>query len=107
MRQVSVPYEITLLSNGVSVPLSGTTFQYLMKLHYSQTFRAALVEVLRVSVPYEITLLSNPKMVRLFVFLVSVPYEITLLSNDPERAEVFTVVSVPYEITLLSNLYSI
>ena len=56
---VSVPYEITLLSNGVSIPLTGTTvsvpyeitllsnscyyntrieeFQYLMKLHYSQT----------------------------------------------------------------------
>ena len=34
---VSVPYEITLLSNlGVSIPTAGT-FQYLMKLHYSQT----------------------------------------------------------------------
>ena len=59
IRQVSVPYEITLLSNGianylvvghVSVPYEITLlsnlarifqivdeFQYLMKLHYSQT----------------------------------------------------------------------
>ena len=56
---VSVPYEITLLSNLLSLC-------------------AALVEV---SVPYEITLLSNITMMLLISRAVSVPYEITLLSN--------------------------
>ena len=35
---VSVPYEITLLSNHCSCCNSDYVFQYLMKLHYSQTF---------------------------------------------------------------------
>ena len=78
---VSVPYEITLLSNrcnhiGVVCP---------------------------VSVPYEITLLSNA----FFNFIrkekVSVPYEITLLSNTGMINHTRSGVSVPYEITLLSN----
>ena len=34
---VSVPYEITLLSNWVIKPSNAVKFQYLMKLHYSQT----------------------------------------------------------------------
>ena len=34
---ISVPYEITLLSNIVSTFASSVLFQYLMKLHYSQT----------------------------------------------------------------------
>ena len=34
---VSVPYEITLLSNALVVCLKVNWFQYLMKLHYSQT----------------------------------------------------------------------
>ena len=34
---VSVPYEITLLSNCVYSNLVNNEFQYLMKLHYSQT----------------------------------------------------------------------
>ena len=34
---VSVPYEITLLSNHVRSFTSKDKFQYLMKLHYSQT----------------------------------------------------------------------
>ena len=42
-------------------------FQYLMKLHYSQTLvRVAYVHI-KVSVPYEITLLSNQVMI-LFTF---------------------------------------
>ena len=36
-------------------------FQYLMKLHYSQTNGGALMTIKEVSVPYEITLLSNLK----------------------------------------------
>ena len=36
-RIVSVPYEITLLSNNVFIQTSLAKFQYLMKLHYSQT----------------------------------------------------------------------
>ena len=39
---VSVPYEITLLSNGINVTLLDFVFQYLMKLHYSQTVRLCL-----------------------------------------------------------------
>ena len=35
---VSVPYEITLLSNERQDNGAGKKFQYLMKLHYSQTF---------------------------------------------------------------------
>ena len=34
---VSVPYEITLLSNNAGVESRLDEFQYLMKLHYSQT----------------------------------------------------------------------
>ena len=34
---VSVPYEITLLSNAAVFTQLNTWFQYLMKLHYSQT----------------------------------------------------------------------
>ena len=34
---VSVPYEITLLSNGGHYDTPPYWFQYLMKLHYSQT----------------------------------------------------------------------
>ena len=37
VKKVSVPYEITLLSNGALVGFSVGLFQYLMKLHYSQT----------------------------------------------------------------------
>ena len=36
-RGVSVPYEITLLSNNAGVESRLDEFQYLMKLHYSQT----------------------------------------------------------------------
>ena len=36
--KVSVPYEITLLSNSIFGELFDVLFQYLMKLHYSQTF---------------------------------------------------------------------
>ena len=34
---VSVPYEITLLSNAIFRTCDINEFQYLMKLHYSQT----------------------------------------------------------------------
>ena len=34
---VSVPYEITLLSNSFDYSGDDFMFQYLMKLHYSQT----------------------------------------------------------------------
>ena len=37
--KVSVPYEITLLSNYIRVFNDYDEFQYLMKLHYSQTNR--------------------------------------------------------------------
>ena len=56
---VSVPYEITLLSNLHSVNLESGF----------------------VSVPYEITLLSNSIPYNHIIVMVSVPYEITLLSN--------------------------
>ena len=56
---VSVPYEITLLSNLKPMVLPMLVFQYLMKLHYSQTFVGSVLQNLLVSVPYEITLLSN------------------------------------------------
>ena len=59
MPKVSVPYEITLLSNSF--------------LHNKRPFV--------VSVPYEITLLSNSARSFFLRTTVSVPYEITLLSN--------------------------
>ena len=59
LNRVSVPYEITLLSNQ----------------------RMFYVTFLKVSVPYEITLLSNLLSVSKLMLYVSVPYEITLLSN--------------------------
>ena len=58
---VSVPYEITLLSNQIVDDLN----------------------TISVSVPYEITLLSNPMLMTFLMMSVSVPYEITLLSNCP------------------------
>ena len=58
--KVSVPYEITLLSNGIRYVLPSQS----------------------VSVPYEITLLSNVAGQSYIVSFVSVPYEITLLSNQ-------------------------
>ena len=36
-HRVSVPYEITLLSNRLMLARAHGGFQYLMKLHYSQT----------------------------------------------------------------------
>ena len=36
-KEVSVPYEITLLSNFYLILSKWDEFQYLMKLHYSQT----------------------------------------------------------------------
>ncbi len=59
MIRVSVPYEITLLSNLRSEEIKNDI----------------------VSVPYEITLLSNTATASPLSGLVSVPYEITLLSN--------------------------
>ena len=65
---VSVPYEITLLSN----------------------YKVVACIVKRVSVPYEITLLSNLVFGCALVLSVSVPYEITLLSNKKRQdLEVF------------------
>ena len=58
---VSVPYEITLLSNS----------------------RYRIANAKDVSVPYEITLLSNTRYKCFGKLIVSVPYEITLLSNLP------------------------
>ena len=83
--RVSVPYEITLLSNGVESRLDEQN----------------------VSVPYEITLLSNTKLSYFIRTKVSVPYEITLLSNRVIHCPIKTKVSVPYEITLLSNIITI
>ena len=79
-------------------------FQYLMKLHYSQTLSIFHNKKVGVSVPYEITLLSNSNGISALFFIVSVPYEITLLSNRAKAVINLTSVSVPYEITLLSNL---
>ena len=61
--KVSVPYEITLLSNPTVN-------------HF---------ETVRVSVPYEITLLSNKAVIVIATAAVSVPYEITLLSNPQAK----------------------
>ena len=46
-RSVSVPYEITLLSNLGFVCLSKSQFQYLMKLHYSQTVGDKMTDISR------------------------------------------------------------
>ena len=59
LKLVSVPYEITLLSNIKTVITKTPKFQYLMKLHYSQTLVTTIASNPLVSVPYEITLLSN------------------------------------------------
>ena len=78
-------------------------FQYLMKLHYSQTLAHVNGLEKLVSVPYEITLLSNMCYILHSNGTVSVPYEITLLSNTLTISNQSLTVSVPYEITLLSN----
>ena len=79
------------------------SFQYLMKLHYSQTGFFGVPGCGKVSVPYEITLLSNLANLMSYAPPVSVPYEITLLSNRFPHVMNYNKVSVPYEITLLSN----
>ena len=48
--------------------VSANQFQYLMKLHYSQTGVVLSVILGIVSVPYEITLLSNSIILRLTKF---------------------------------------
>ena len=83
--------------------MSFVVFQYLMKLHYSQTTLDNALASRLVSVPYEITLLSNLYVKFTNLCIVSVPYEITLLSNDYSPFCCVSFVSVPYEITLLSN----
>ena len=69
IKKVSVPYEITLLSN--------------------RNYNIRIID--KVSVPYEITLLSNGVKYNYFVPLVSVPYEITLLSNLLSKIQDVTV----------------
>ncbi len=85
------------------IPSVGELFQYLIKLHYSQTLVTSKGTMDKVSVPYEITLLSNALIADEALKQVSVPYEITLLSNALIADEALKQVSVPYEITLLSN----
>ncbi len=85
------------------IPSVGELFQYLIKLHYSQTLVTSKGTMDKVSVPYEITLLSNYAVLNCTKLNVSVPYEITLLSNLTMKMFIISLVSVPYEITLLSN----
>ena len=85
------------------IPSVGELFQYLIKLHYSQTLVTSKGTMDKVSVPYEITLLSNALIADEALKQVSVPYEITLLSNSGHLNMKKSLVSVPYEITLLSN----
>ena len=44
---VSVPYEITLLSNSSPAGISCSGFQYLMKLHYSQTVQRTILDMIK------------------------------------------------------------
>ena len=77
---VSVPYEITLLSNCGAVIALAYRFQYLMKLHYSQTDFAVTALVLG----FQYLMKLHYSQTHIYLFLlswVSVPYEITLLSN--------------------------
>ena len=80
---VSVPYEITLLSNSLYTTNQWDEFQYLMKLHYSQTGQALCFAPLT------------------FQYLMKLHYSQTRNSSIWGGV----VVSVPYEITLLSNSY--
>ena len=82
MRQVLVPYKLTLLSNLL-------------------TLTAGNIYVL---VPYKLTLLSNEKVPVSTVAPVLVPYKLTLLSNNVTRTIMYASVLVPYKLTLLSNL---
>ena len=81
---VSVPYEITLLSNRRCWLNYNGVFQYLMKLHYSQTPTFLLWKSARVSVPYEITLLSNEVSTLpdegLFQYLMKLHYSQTIIA---------------------------
>ena len=101
--RVSVPYEITLLSNAVSASTSNmfVSVPYEITLLSNTTSPSSLI--FSVSVPYEITLLSNARCGLISASYVSVPYEITLLSNNGLYHRLRPLVSVPYEITLLSN----
>ena len=102
MRHVSVPYEITLLSNTQSWKKRTYRFQYLMKLHYSQTMLGLSLVSMSFSTLWNYTTLKQSPWARK-AQRVSVPYEITLLSNKVFSEGASEQVSVPYEITLLSN----
>ena len=81
MPLVSVPYKITLLSNFLLVFTYVKQFQYLMKLHYSQTSLFSFSAFLPFQ--YLMKLHYSQTLHRLYLYHrgVSVPYEITLLSN--------------------------
>ena len=102
--QVSVPYEITLLSNNAGVESRLDEFQYLMKLHYSQTKYLVRVQASRFQYLMKLHYSQTASIV-ISSIIVSVPYEITLLSNIFFNSRCANQVSVPYEITLLSNFW--
>ena len=79
-------------------------FYYLMKLHYSQTYKALNLNYFIVLLPYEITLFSNVRLRYIYSFSVLLPYEITLFSNPLFGLSLLFFVLLPYEITLFSNL---
>ena len=78
---VSVPYEITLLSNGFLLFFLPTGFQYLMKLHYSQTNALVFVGFFMFQYLMKLHYSQTPNKRPAIAVKVSVPYEITLLSN--------------------------
>ena len=79
---VSVPYEITLLSNYEGTYSGRYVFQYLMKLHYSQTPTVIHFETVRFQYLMKLHYSQTKYFHKRGANTVSVPYEITLLSNS-------------------------
>ena len=103
MQLVSVPYEITLLSNIQYLMLNEREFQYLMKLHYSQTILNTQTEngefQYLMKLHYSQTVGNIMIDISEFQYLMKLHYSQTVQGLLSFRLSV----SVPYEITLLSN----
>ena len=100
---VSVPYEITLLSNISSIITRASEFQYLMKLHYSQT--KVPPPVAYPTFQYLMKLHYSQTVIRFFCGVSAFQYLMKLHYSQTGLTSLRIIfrVSVPYEITLLSN----
>ena len=123
---VSVPYEITLLSNFSALDSDKDEFQYLMKLHHSQTINSSISDIICFSTLWNYTTLKHSCPATRDGLCFSTLWNYTTLKPALEyvyryvcfstlwnyttlklilKVSISLLVSVPYEITLLSNVF--